>query len=432
MRQGSTGAALRQSSGNMVDVTNLRQSVDGRQFRVCADVQGEPLWFESGDAPLQPRAEAFGCAVLPAAVARRADLVLEAPLDAVWGANVRTLQETWRQWWHIRKARIYPHTEQKRPFTKAKGIALCFSGGVDSFYSLLRSGLTFDHLVFAHGYDIKLSDSGRAAAVEQSLREVAAAVGARAVVIRTNLREHPAFGATSWERIHGGALAALGHLLGGEVGSLGISASYPYYHEAQWGSHWRTDPLWSSAQLEIVHCGAWLWRKEKLELIAGEELVRRHLRVCWENRNARSNCGHCEKCVRTMLILAHVHQLEQFPTFDVGPHLVERIGALPRVPSFLFPNYREFLQESTDPQVTEALQALLQRSQSRVPDLRQRMGKLVQRFEDILGHWSHRRDVPLKRARDKQGRSGGGPKVDARLESGCPRPRGKIETIRRL
>ena len=340
-----------------VVVTNLRASLEGRKYRVCADVDGVPLWFESGDAPLQPQPEAFGCAALPAATEHGADLVLDAPLDIIWSANVQAIQETWRRWWRTRPAKICARTEQKRPFTKAKGLALCFSGGVDSFYSLLRSGLAFDHLVFAHGYDVALADSRQADAAERSLREVAAAVGARAVVIRTNLREHPTFATTNWERTHGGALAALGHLLGQEIGSLAISASYPYYHEARWGSHWRIDPLWSSAQMEIIHCGAWIWRKEKLELIAGEDLVRRHLRVCWENRNTRTNCGHCEKCVRTMLILALVHQLEQFPVFDAGPRLAARIEALPRVSPVLFPNYQEFLRDSTDPRITAALRA---------------------------------------------------------------------------
>jgi len=367
-----------------ITVANIRAANEGLVSRVGADVDGEVLWFESPDAPLRPQAEAFGCAALPVAIQHRANLVVDAPLDAVWLTNVRALQETWRQWWRVRPARIRPRAEERRPFAKARGVGLCFSGGVDSFYSLLRSGFAFDHLVYVQGYDVPLADAARAAAAEQSLREVAAAIGARAVVIRTNLREHPTFRGADWDRTHGGALAAVGHLLADRLGSLVLSSSYPYYHDTPWGSHWKIDPLWSSAQQEIVHYGAWLWRKEKLELIAGEDLVRRHLRVCWASHESRANCGRCEKCLRTMLVLALSGQLEHFPAFEGAADLAERIRALPPLSPTYFPNYEEFLRESRDPQVAEALRGLLARSRAELPTVAKRAMGLVRRYWNIL------------------------------------------------
>jgi len=331
---------------------------------VSAEVEGCPLWFESSDISLRPAPEAFGCALVPAAVEQRADLAFDAPVDPRWIAHVGALQHIWRQWWRIRQADIRPRTEERSPLVRAKGVGLCFSGGVDSFYSLLRSGFAFDHLVSVHGYDVKLSDTRRSAAAEQSLREVAAAVGAKPVTVRTNLREHPTFAGADWERSHGGALAALGHLLGDDIGILVISSSDPYHHDAPWGSHWKTDPLWSSSRIEIVHSGAGLWRNEKLQLIAGEDLVRRHLRVCWENRRPAGNCGHCEKCVRTMFVLAQAHQLEHFPVFDGAAPVRERIHQLPRIAPALFPDYEELLRQCTDPFLAEALRALLARSRT--------------------------------------------------------------------
>ncbi len=384
---------IHRGTSRVVEIKNLRAVVEGRTSRVCADVDGDPLWFESGDASLQPAAEAFGCAALPVAVEHHADVVLDAPLDAVWNTHVKAIQETWRQWWRIRRARIYPRAEQKQPFVKARGVALCFTSGVDSFYSLLRGGYAFDHLIFVQGYDVKLSDAARAEAAERSLREVAAAVGAKAVVIRTNVREHPTFRAADWERTHGGALAATGHLLRQTIGILAISASYPYYLDTPWGSHWKIDPLWSSSQVEIVHSGAWLWRKEKLEALAEEDLVRKHLRVCWQSGGTEVNCGFCEKCVRTMLILALAGQLEHFPIFAGSAPLAERIHRLPPLVPTYFPNYEQFLRESKDPPVTEALRALLRRSRAQQAGLRRRTGQLVRRFHGLFSRRGGRRAV---------------------------------------
>ncbi len=345
-----------------VHIENLRATTERTVSRVCADVDGAPLWFESPDVRLEARPEAFCSAMLPAAFARGASLIVDATIDETWTANVRAVQDVWRRWWGGRKVDVGSKGEESRDTPRAKGKALCFSGGVDSFYTLLRGGFGFDHLVLVHGYDIRLSDRRRIAAAEASVREIAAAVGAKAVVIRTNLREHPTFVGAKWRRAHGGALVAVGHLLSDALGLLVLSASYPYCYDHPWGSHWDTDPLWSSSVLEIVHFGADHWRGDKLRAIAGEELVRQHLRVCWENLSEHGNCGRCEKCIRTMLILAGAGQLADFPVFGGGVDLAERICELPPLRHDLVKIYGDFPRDGMDRAVAAALEALIVRS----------------------------------------------------------------------
>ncbi|MGH9766701.1 MAG: hypothetical protein ACREAB_04635, partial [Blastocatellia bacterium] len=212
---------------------------------------------------------------------------------------------------------------------RATQTALCFSGGVDSFHTLLSSGHTIHYLVFVIGFDVAMDDRVRFEAFEQSLRAVAAAVGARPIVVRTNLREHPAFAPVSWERTHGGALAAVGHLLSGAAGQLIISASQTHGQTTPWGSHWRTDRFWSSEKLQIVTVGGELHRYDKLREFAGEPLARDHLRVCWENRAPSGNCSRCEKCVRTRLVLADCGELDKYSVFDGADSLPEDVNALP-------------------------------------------------------------------------------------------------------
>lgn len=367
-----------------VHIKNLHAAIEGAVSRVCADVNGETLWFESGDLKLIASPEAFCSAMLPAAYFHEADLVVDAEVDDVWSSNIKDLQEVWCRWWGGRKAEVCSPDEQKQVASIAQGKALCFSGGVDSFYTLLRGPFDFDCIVFVHGYDIKLSDRRRAAAAEASLREIASALGIQAVTIRTNLREHPVFATADWEKTHGGALAAIGHLLRHTVGELVISASYPYCYDNPWGSHWNTDPLWSSSILKIVHFGADYWRAEKLRAIAGEDLVRRHLRVCWMNLSEQANCCRCEKCIRTMLVLAGVGQLSDFPVFGGGTGFVESIRNLPPLPGKLVKVYKDFPRDKMSPDVVKALDNLILWSRVAVFGRLLRMHRLARRFSRVF------------------------------------------------
>jgi hypothetical protein len=323
MRRDSAKAALR--------VRDIAAERGGGSHRVRAEVGGEPLWFESPDIELRPAPEAFGCALLVAALHGGRPLTIEGEVSARWLSNAGRLLDVFQGWWGY--AKLTPQAAARPDGEKPASdkTALCFSGGVDSFYSLLRSGRRVDLLLTVHGYDIKLRDGARASAFESSLRAVAAELGMKPVVVRTNLREHPAFARAPWERTHGGALAAVGHLLGDSAGRLLISSSYPYLNHVPWGSHWQTDPLWSSDRLEVIHVGAELARSDKLRAIAREPLVRKHLRVCWENLAPEGNCSRCEKCLRTRLMLADCGELENFPVFEGADTLARRIDSLPAI-----------------------------------------------------------------------------------------------------
>lgn len=130
--------------------------------------------------------------------------------------------------------------------------AQCFTSGVDSFYALITAKTPPGILVYAHGYDVDLTNQIRVEAFLPGLREVAASFGARAVLIATNLQEHSASQCVDIRRSHGGALAALGHVLAEEVERLVIPSSYPYHDPKPWGSHWDVDPLWSSQRLAVI------------------------------------------------------------------------------------------------------------------------------------------------------------------------------------
>jgi hypothetical protein len=343
---------------------------------VVASVNGEDLFFESDEAKLDVAPEAFASALLPDAVDAGVRLVSEAPLDPVWMGNTARVLRVWNGWWGTPAQAeavlvAAPDGRDHAPPPRAD-VALCFTLGVDSFYTLLRTPWNVRRLIVAHGYDVKLGDETRMAAIRASLEQVARATGASPVIVRTNLREHPAVGWENWPRTHGGPIAALGHVCRDAIGELLISSTKPYHADAPWGSHWKTDPGWSSARVRISHVGAERRRNDKLAAMLDEPLVQRHLRVCWENRAPTGNCGECEKCLRTMVVIESYGRLDEFPVFPNRTSLAARIDALPAAIPDVVPVYRTALARIRDRRLRTAVERLINRTLPSPPPSRLR------------------------------------------------------------
>ncbi|HEU4586092.1 MAG TPA: hypothetical protein VFR95_10095 [Gemmatimonadaceae bacterium] len=339
--------------------------------RVSADVDGSEVWFESADVTLRPSTEAFVSAFLIPASIQERRLVSAGPVAEDFAANLPRVLDVVAGWWKY--AHLLPRVDTtaapcRQPADRdgpavRPGAALCFSGGVDSFFSLLAAGRTVDALVFVHGFDVKPDDVERAAAIEEHLQGVAREVGIRSVVIRTNLRTHPAFRPCPWIRTYGGALAAIGHLLSDEWGTLLVSSSYSFSDPRPSGSHWELDPLWSGAGLVVDHVGAESSRTDKLAALKNNALVQRYLRVCWENRSSRLNCSRCEKCIRNEVVLAALGALESFQVFDDPRTLAERIDGVECVKNEgLFKRYEVSLEMGLPYDVDAAVRRLMARS----------------------------------------------------------------------
>ncbi len=335
--------------------------------RVTAQVAGAPLWFESPDTVLRASAEAFATIMFVPAVMANARVQLDSPLDAAWLVNTRTVPALLNDWWG------YPDEYPLREVTAAEAstpesarCAQFFSGGVDSMYAFLQAGDEIDTLIFVHGFDIEIDDHHRAAEFEQSLRALAAQSGKQAIIVRTNARHHPLFRTVSWEKTHGAALAAVGHVLSSTVGSVRIASSWTYSNSHPWGSHWELDPRWSGSRLQVEHADATLSKQEKIAIIANEPLAQQYLRVCWENLSEAGNCCHCVKCLRTMLSLRAHGVLDKFVTFDQNVDLAKRLDAVSFISANLHERARAQLSELQDyPELQAALQRLIERQPRR-------------------------------------------------------------------
>ncbi len=370
-----------------IDVAVPRAAGRGGRSRVVAEVDGRKVWFESADLPLAAASEAFGAALLIPALHAGRPLRLAGGVDDQWAANLARLTDEFRQLWYADAPRPIAvpapvaagnspaeHAAALQPTPRAgsprlrERTALCFSGGVDAFHTLLAADQHIDTLVYVVGYDVSHRDRRRAASVTALLRTVAAASGRRSVVVTTNLRRHPLLKATPWLRAFGGPLAAVGHLLGGATGRILLSSDGLGFEHPEVGSRPSTDPLHSSARLTVEHVAPTVTRLDKITRLAGEPLVQQHLRVCWQNTGSRLNCGRCEKCIRTMLALETCGQLGRFPGFDHGRGLVAAIDSLGAVDGVVESFYRELLARGLSASPAAAVTRLLDRSRARTAE----------------------------------------------------------------
>jgi hypothetical protein len=353
----------------------------GSASRVSADVDGIPLWFESDDVNLAAAPEAFGSALLLVSLHHRRKLVIDAPVSATWVENIQKLFPIWRDWWGYKS--IMPDLVSRADTAvMSETKALLFSGGVDSFYSVLNEP-RHDLLVSIHGFDIPLTDRARMEVLRASLHDVSKSIGARPVVFRTNFREHPVAGrGPLWERSHGGVLAAFGHLLSEHAGQLSVSSSYGMKNPLPWGSSFMTDQFFSSDRMRIRTVGMEVRREEKVPAIAHDPLVRKHLRVCWRNREGLVNCSRCGKCLMTMVSLAEAGVLDEFEIFDGEEALITRLNEKRFLWKHNNPMHRAVQRGKLNPRLADAAMRLVKRSRQarRLREFATRLSYLIDRY----------------------------------------------------
>ncbi len=262
----------------------------------------------------------------PLAASLGEPLHLSASVDQTLLDNIREVVRIWCAWYpHLRIVPIEAPIRNPPGDVDAGHAAAFFSGGVDSFFTVLRHadqhGTPTSHdirdLLFIHGFDIPLDNTAAFERVRHSLAGAASRLGKRLVTVATNLRE-TRFATLDWEQLtHGAALAGVALALGSGYRRVLIPSSAGYRDLRFWGSHPLTDPLFSTSTTQIVHDGPAFMRAEKTEYVAQFDVVMDTLRVCWRSE-AGDNCGACNNCYRTMLTLEVLDALDRSATFDAA------------------------------------------------------------------------------------------------------------------
>lgn len=265
------------------------------------------LWFRF-PSRLRPgliaEADPFLTALLLPSMVGEKRLLIEGSVAPKLLKNAARIQDIYTAW--VGNARHVSIETGQRPMLvepPGPGTGVFFSGGVDSFYTLLKNAGTVTHLILIDRLDSKQMNSE---AVCRDTREhagrVAARLGKELLVVETNARTL-FVPAVTWRYYHGAVLAAIGLALRKVMGTVFIAGTHTYDHLRPWGSHPLLDPLWSTEATEIVYDGAEATRAQKvMNCLCHSELALQSLRVCL-SADDQYNCGRCEKCLRTMIPL---------------------------------------------------------------------------------------------------------------------------------
>jgi len=362
-----------EASADSTLVTFPISSPDG-PFDLRYDIIGAQAAFDATPAI---------AAVLLPALRKHWAIEVEAPVSARVMAALPTIQDILTNW-DERNTRvdIQPHSViAPARDTAATGVGVFFSGGVDSFYSLVKHTKTITHLIFIVGFDVPIENQQLRSQVTESIRTAARELGLPLIEVQTNLREF-ADRYAQWELYHGAALVSVGLLLRGSLGALYVPASDTYADIVPWGSHPLLDPLWSAETLEIIHDGCEATRVAKTALIAQNAVALKTLRVCWRNLDGAYNCGRCEKCLRTMVALESLGALGRCQTFAI-PLDLRRVAALRLGDNTILAlwkqNHKAVKQQGTNPALERAVRTAMKRpSQLRL--LARRVRKLYRKI----------------------------------------------------
>ncbi|CAA9358553.1 MAG: hypothetical protein AVDCRST_MAG72-2018 [uncultured Nocardioidaceae bacterium] len=352
--------------GEQVVVSMPTIDRQGQHSLVSADVEmpGHPpvhVWYRCPVEEVSPAqaVDAFFVLALVPAMRRNARLLMPAAVSRDLLRGAETFQDLFVQWFPGEMSHVVveaPVRSDAPELPVGRGLACCFTGGVDSFYSTLRPPEPLSRLLFVHGFDIPLRATGFRSKVSRRLRTAARQLDIPLLEVETNLRELTDPHGHWPLHIHGSALASVGILLADQIGGLLIpSHAGSKLITNPHGSHQLTDRLHGTEYFSVDHHGSGVHRMAKSKAVVEHPVGARHLRVCFKTRRAL-NCGTCFKCRRTLLDLHALRLRGKVKTFGETPgrqELMQTILIDDRNPLVLAEDTRDYIRATGGPRDIE-------------------------------------------------------------------------------
>ncbi|MFO6423505.1 hypothetical protein [Motilimonas sp. KMU-193] len=207
--------------------------------------------------------------------------------------------------------------------------ALFLSGGVDSMANFCRSvqiypaqhPRRFSHAFFVYGMD--LGDPNKPAAHQTyqdtvtALTELVQQHGCDLVPVSTNVRQLYSHWRFYADYHFGPMMAGIAHALSADTREFTISLDNQIQNYIPRGSHPLLNKYFSSSFLTSQGLLEAYTRLEKYQFFQGFPDAVSRLRVCHNPPSGQyTNCGKCEKCIRTKLELLACGYLEQATSFE--------------------------------------------------------------------------------------------------------------------
>ena len=315
----------------MLEIKKPLIQKNGNKTRLCFDLilnenQCENIWYEV-DSEYEPflcddRIDGIVVNILLYCMEHELDIVSECPISErlyyqLTNYLIPSISNNIKKYHFIKiKAPLC-----STPFSSAKAVGTGLSGGIDSFYSIAKHiscdtpSFKLTHLTFFnagasgnYGGDVaRQLYSDRIAYVENFAKEQ----NLKLVTVDTNINEflHQLHSHTHTFR----ALAIpliLQKLFSVYYYSSGCSFSgFRFYYEPAYYDLLNL-PCLSLDNITFYSCGGeTTGRLEKVKAVSEYEPSYKYLNVCVSES---SNCGHCEKCIRTLLELYVLGKLELY------------------------------------------------------------------------------------------------------------------------
>lgn len=313
-------------------------------------------------------ADPFAACMLAPAMAAGEALTIEPPVSPQLLLGLHRIRDMFVSWFpEYRRVEIRARARDERAYPASGHAATFFSGGVDSFYTLLKYlrheslPAPMTHVIFMRGIETRLEYVD---GYDDSLRlnrEVMSALGVEVISGETNIRTTSRL---HWEmRYVGSGLAATALALSRGLDYVCVPSGSSYLDIAPRGSSPLVEERMSSENVRILYDGAELSRAEKVGRIVewDRDLVLRHLRVCIKNRGGAYNCGECYKCVRTAVALAIVHAWDDSSNFRNRSTAHWEQSARNDKPHLVAENQAYAHKMGADPELTSVLDRVMRR-----------------------------------------------------------------------
>ncbi len=272
------------------------------------------LWYripEELGQNLTGSAEPFLIGAIFAAMSTKANVHVHGTVSPFL---IRNLMEYQAYWYanlpaKYNRVEITADTEAETDVFPDLDRSICaFSGGLDSCFTIYRhaSGIcgrlkrNLGAALFVHGFDIPLEDEESYLRAFRTNQDTLKSVGVPLYSVQSNHRQL----FEDWNITHAAGIASCLTLFKRSFSEGIIPGTYCYNDLAPlWGSNPTSDHLMSSRNYAIFHDGAIWNRGSKLYHLREWQTAYERIRVCYSNPKKDQNCGHCGKCLVTLLLV---------------------------------------------------------------------------------------------------------------------------------
>ncbi len=257
--------------------------------------------------------------------------------------------------WHIWDSQKYKNVEivaneiedDYRP--ENRKMITAFSGGIDAAYTAYkykknldkRFQYDLDRSVMILGADIPITDKKTFDLAFSKAKRMTDDLGIELIPVETNFRQYEN---SSWTYCFGTVVVAALNFFSKKYFYGAAADDSVKHYNIPWGMNPITDRYLSSDTFRFIADGYEHTRIERANVIKDWKAGLENLRVCWRNKeDLSSNCGHCEKCIRTKLnfFTLGVKYLPSMPTQFYPDELVNKNLVLKR-------GYLNFYKETYD------------------------------------------------------------------------------------